>query len=425
MNKNMRKFLFFVTIFCLFMCRITYATLELELTQGVDSALPIVILPFFASPGTHNIADNIRAVISKDLQNSGRFRFVNSDTGNLNYDYWRAQKINNILTANIQQVSNTDLKVFFELHDVYGKTILFSQQFIISAREARSLAHHISDLIYEKLIGVKGIFSTRLCYILVQRIPGKSPQYKLEVADADGYNPHALLTSSQPIMSPAWSPDGKYIVYVSFENNRSAIYKQEVATGRRQFITKFPGINGAPAWSPDGQKMALVLTSTGDPKIYILDLATNKLTQITTGWSLDTEPSWAPDGKSLVFTSNRSGGPQIYKIDLGDRNIQRLTYAGVYNARPSFSKDGKNLVMLHQDGNVFTVAVQNLDSGRLTILTRSEFDESPSFAPNGSMIVYASNFQGHSVLAEVSVDGRVRLRLPEQNGEVQEPAWGP
>jgi TolB protein len=434
MNKYLRTNLFLVLAFFIGFTKNAAATLDLELTQGIDSALPIVILPFGAhEPTSSNAASNIREVIYKDLQNSGRFHLIPA-TGinlkgeaqeNLDYDYWRSQKANNVITGSVLEAANNHYKVIIELHDVYGRTILLDQQFTVSSSQLRSLAHHISDLIYEKLLGIPGIFSTRICYILVQRNPGSPIRYKLEIADADGFNPRSLITSNQPIMSPAWSPDGKYIAYVSFEGNRATIYKQEIRTGKREFITRFPGINGAPAWSPDGKKMAVVLTQTDDPKIYILDLTSNKLTQLTTGWSLDTEPAWAPDGQSLIFTSNRSGGPQIYKINLADKQIQRLTYEGNYNARASFSRDGKNLVMLHQDGDAFTIAVQNLDSGRLLTLTRSEFDESPSLAPNGNMVVYATNYQGRGVLAEVSLDGRVKLRLPERDGEVQEPAWSP
>lgn len=408
------------------------AALELELTQGVGSALPIAIMSFATNGGGLEASKNLNEVINNDLQNSGRFRLLSiaaaplQNSTNPDYNYWRTQKAENIVTGSVQ-ASGSQYQVSFQLHDVYSKSILLEQKYTVSSTQMRKLSHRISDTIYEKLIGIPGIFSTQIAYILVQKnARGKPIKYNLEIADADGVNPQSLLTSNQPIMSQAWSPDGKQIAYVSFEGNRSAIYVQNINNGQRQIIAKFPGINGAPAWSPDGRKMALVLTQTGDPKIYILDLTNKQLHQVTSGWSLDTEPTWMPDGRSILFTSNRGGSsPQIYKVDISTGGVQRVTYEGNYNARPSVSANGKTLVVLHQDGNLFGIAVQDLASGRLTKVTQSGYNESPTLAPNGYMIAYASNQNGRGVLAEVSVDGRVKLFLPAREGEVQEPAWGP
>lgn len=427
MNK---KILLFSLCILLFFSKTTWATLELELTQGLSDALHISLVPFKSSYENADKARDLVKIIKNDLQNSGHFNFVEglsdstSDNNSFNYDAWRYQKVDDVVTGTITPLGNNQYRISFQLYDIYKKTLLLSQEYTATNAQLRSVAHRISDRIFEKLIGIRGIFSTKIAYILAQH-SGKHTKYLLEVADADGYNPRTLLRSGQPIMSPAWSHDGKRIAYVSFEGNRSAIYVQEIATGQRRVIAKFPGINGAPAWSYDGTKMALVLTKTGEPKIYLLDLNTRQLRQLTFGWSLDTEPNFSPDGTSMVFTSNRGGGPQIYKLDLNTNNVSRVTYQGNYNARASFSNDGKNLIVLHQDGDDFNIAAQNLETGRLITLTRTKFDESPSVAPNGNMIVYATTDKGQGVLAEVSIDGRVKLRLPAPEGDVQEPAWSP
>lgn len=406
-----------------------HATLELELTQGVDSAVPIAILPF---AGQSAIADGkITDVISNDLRNSGRFRSVapSVDSANpqaMNYDYWRSQKIDAVVLGQMQAQGGDQVSVEFKLLDNYNKNVLLVKDFKVKRAQLRSLAHHISDLVYQQLTGDRGVFSTKIAYILVHRQPGQATKYKFEVADADGFNPQTLLVSSHPLMSPTWSPDGRQVAYVTFEGNRAAICVQDVITGQRKLITKYPGINGAPAWSPDGSKMAVVLTQTGYPKIYVLDIASGSLQRITDDWYLDTEPSWAPDGQSIIFTSNRGGSsPQIYRVYLGSKKVERVTFKGRYNARASFTPDAKGIVMLHQDDTGFNIAYQDLHSGRHTVLTRSGFDESPSIAPNGKMIVYATNYRGGGVLAEVSIDGKVKLLLPARQGAVQEPAWSP
>jgi len=408
------------------------AALELELTQGSGNAIPITVLPFQADSSSESVAENVNAIVNQDLKNSGRFRLVDASDSEVktsaslaDYNYWRQQKTDAVVFVTASNLGGK-YKLVLTLHDIYGKTILLQKDYTVSSSQARVLAHHISDAIFEKLTGIRGVFSTKIAYVLVENAKSyKNRRYNLVVADADGFNPQTLLTSKQPIMSPSWSPDGKRLAYVSFEGNRAAIYVQDLASGGRQVLSKSPGINGAPAWSPDGRKMALVLSTTGDPKIYIFDLGTRQLTRVTDGWSLDTEPSWTPDGRGIIFTSNRGGGPQIYKLDLASRSISRLTYDGSYNARAFMSKDGKSMVMLHQDGDYFTIAMQDLSSGRVTKLTQATNNESPSLAPNGYMVVYATNNNGRGMLAEVSADAKVQLYLPSQEGEVQEPAWGP
>ena len=408
----------------------SFAILELELTQGVSNAIPVVVMPFVGQEAIKSSDHKITSVVRNDLKNSGRFCLV--ETGNqardkVDFKSWRAQKIEAVLMGKVKPLAGGQFIVNCRLLDVYNKGVLFEKEFTVKAGQLRKLAHHISDVAYQQLTGTRGVFSTKIAYILVERYGPRRAKHKLQVADSDGYNPRTLLSSSFPLMSPAWSPDGKQVAYVSFEGNRAAIYIQDLATGSRQILSKSPGINGAPAWSPDGKRMALVLTNTGFPKIYILDLNTKKSERITDGWSLDTEPNWAPDGKSLIFTSDRGGGPQIYRVYLDNQKIERVTYKGSYNARASFTSNGKGIVMLHREDDMFTIAHEDLSSNRLAILTQSGLNESPSVAPNGKMVIYATNQTDRRMLAEVSIDGSVKILLPvvNDNGAVQEPSWSP
>jgi TolB protein len=398
---------------CLLFFARAFAALEMELTQGIDKKLPIAIMPFVGAP-------EIDQIIANDLKNSGLFEVM--EASGSDFSDWQKQKINYVVTGNSQTLV-ANFKVSFQLLDVYNKSSLLSKDFVVEQTQFRTIAHRISDLIYQQLTGIPGIFSTRIAYVLIQR--GATTKYSLMVTDADGHNTKRLLLSDEPIMSPAWSPDGKTIAYVSFENKHAAIYLQDVNTGKRLTLSASPGINGAPAWSHTGKKIALVLTKTDYPKIYVMDLVTGNLKQITDGWSLDTEPNWAPDDQSLLFTSNRGGNPQIYRYYFANGKIERLTYQGNYNARAAFSPDGKKIIMLHREGYMFNIAVQELASGRVINLTNSGVDESPSMAPNGSMVVYATYYKGRRVLGEVTTDGRVKLVLPSQDGDVQEPAWSP
>lgn len=427
------------------------AALNLELTQGVNAALPIAIVPF--TNQQNNVPGNttLTAVIKNDLQNSGQFRVIAPGLmsglmhskpvtlRNMNQVYWQKKGANDVLIGSVKSSLGGQYQVSFQLVSIYSggqakaniKTsvipagsVLLNQTFTTSQAGLRNLAHHISNLVYQKLTGVRGIFATKIAYVLVQNQQG-SRQYTLYISDADGFNPQPLLVSKMPIMSPAWSPDGQQIAYVSFEHDRAAIYIQDLRTGQRQMVSDYPGINGAPAFSPDGTKLALVLTRTGNPKIYVMNLQTKKLTQITKGYSIDTEPAWSPDGKSLLFTSNRGGKPQIYEYNFNNASVERVTFTGNYNARSSFFPNGQSIVMMHRETGLFGIARQNLQSGQLQALTQSGSDESPSLSPNGKMVVYAMRYGGRGVLAMVSTDGRIKLRLPARAGNVQEPAWSP
>lgn len=395
-----------------------FAILSLELTRGVAGAIPIAVVPFSLQGQP---SQDVSAIVTNDLQNSGRFKVASSP-----------DSVDNIVRGKVEDLGGGRYQVSFQLVDAFrGKNApqlgpLLNQKFVVSGNELRPLAHHISDLIYQKITGVRGVFSTRLAYVVVQRAANSQARYTLEAADQDGYGPKPLLSSTDPIMSPSWSPNGKQIAYVSFENKHAAIYVQNVATGARSLISEFPGINGAPSWSPDGRKLALVLSKSGSPNIYTLDINSRQLTQLTNDYYINTEPAFSPKGGSIVFTSNRSGNPQIYEMNLGTRAVSRITYSGSYNARPSYTPDGNHLVVLNRDSGMYNIGIMDLDTGSFRVLTNSSMDHgSPSLAPNGSMVVFEAFDSGRNVLGVVTTDAKVNLRLPARNGEVQDPAWSP
>jgi TolB protein len=419
----------------------SYAAVDLELTKGIKSALPIAVVPFGGNAVSTDLLD-LAAVVNMDLQNSGRFQLLDrakmlekpQNISQVNPQTWQRLGMDNLVVGIVKPTTDGKYQVSFQLLGIYdGKkeganlrpAALLTKEFLVSPQGMRSLAHHISDLIYEKLTGEKGIFSTHIAYVVVEKAKNIPIRYRLEVSDIDGFNPHNLLVSPEPIMSPAWSPDGSRIAYVSFEKKQAGIYVQDIQSGSRRLVADYQGINGAPAWSPDGTKLAFTLSKEGSPRIYTLDLTSNSLVQRTHDSAIDTEPSWSPDGKSLIFTSNRSGGPQIYKVDLATGSVQRVTYEGNYNASGIFSPDGKSIVMLHQEGGAYNIAVQRIQTGKIDLLTETGKDQSPSIAPNGSMVVFATKAEGKQVLGMVSTDARVQLRLPAREGDVREPDWSP
>lgn len=429
----MRKLTIFIGIVCyLLSLRVLAAAgpLDLVLTQGTSSAIPIAVVPFSGST-------DLSKIINSDLQNSGQFKLMDAQNmaqtphvaSEINFNYWRQAKVNAVVVGSVQAQGDS-YQVNFSLVNVFhnqgNDQVLAKKTFTIPSNQMRALAHHLSDIIYEQLTGVRGIFSTRIAYVLVQRAPHQPGKYTLQVADMDGFNPRPLLVSRQPIMSPAWSHDGKRIAYVSFENITPQIFIQDVITGTRHAVSNFPGINGAPAWSPDDKQLALVLSKSGSPKIYVLNLINNQLKQLTQGTSIDTEPNWAPDGKSIIFTSDRGGGPQIYQLSLSNGSAQRITFTGSYNARACFTSDGQRLVMIHRDvGQMYNIATQDLMTGTLQALSRSGFDASPTVAPNGKMVLYESDANQRGSLGMISIDGRIQLRVPSENGSVQDPSWSP
>lgn len=405
-----------------------FAIVDLELTQGISQALPIAVIPFSDQPNL-NASDNISSIVTADLKNSGRFRIVEhaGDNGRAtDYGYWKSVGADSVVTGTVRTLSPTQYEVSFELLDPNNANhILLNQKFTVASNSLRALAHHISDLVFQKLTGIPGIFSTRMAYVVFDPQGDPRKRYRLEVADIDGFSPKSLLISTQPIMSPAWSPDGKKIAYVSFEKKQSQIYYVDVRTGQRRLITSYRGMNQAPAWSPDGRKMAVVLSKSGQPEIYLVDMMTGALTQITRSDSINTEPSFSPDGRSLLFMSDRGGSPQIYRYDFASGETARVTYDGNYNATPSYTPDGSQIVMLHRNGG-FYIGVQDVRSGIVTSITHGGNDISPSVSPNGQMVLYSARYQGRASLALVSIDGRIQLTLPSREGtNVQNPAWSP
>jgi TolB protein len=402
------------------------AMLSLELTKGVYSAVPITIVPFSAANDF-----NLAGVITQDLQHSGRFKIIPSPTKTNVVDRAAFQKlgVNNIVTGTIRSLSDDQYEFKIQLLDAYSSKdssgILLSKRYTFRAPEARVLAHRVSDVIYQQITGVQGIFSTKLAYVVVRRLDRIST-YSLEVADQDGFNPHMLLRSNEPIMSPAWSPNGKMLAYVSFEKRRAAIYTQDIASGSRRLISVFPGINGAPAWSPDGSQLAVVLSKSGSPNIYLLNVTTGALKALTHDFYLNTEPSWSPDGSTLLFTSNRSGNVQVYTLNLQNNDIRRLTYDGDYNARASYTRDGKKVTLIHRVNGVYNIGLLDVDTGHILVLTHSSADStSPSAAPNGSMVLYDTIAGNRSLLGMVSNDAKIQLVLPALDGDAQDPAWSP
>ncbi|HWZ65095.1 MAG TPA: Tol-Pal system beta propeller repeat protein TolB [Steroidobacteraceae bacterium] len=409
-----------------------HGSLQIEITSGVRDPIPIAIVPFApAAPADGGL--DVAGVVQHDLEGSGRFKALPRErmpaqptraeavaTGD-----WKGAGSDYVVVGRVSSDNGT-LAVDFDLINTLTGTRLATQRFTGPASALRNAAHRVSDAIYQKILGVRGAFATRIAYVAVD---GTAPaqHYQLIVADADGENAHLILDSRFPIMSPAWSPDGQWLAYVSFESKLSGVYVQLVRSGERRLVSARAGINGAPAWSPDGRKLALTLGgSNGNPDIYVLDLASQGLTRITDDPAIDTEPEWSPDGRSLYFTSDRAGSPQIYQISSGGGGRpRRITFEGNYNARPRVSADGTQLAMVTLDNGNYRIAVQDLASGAVRVLSHGHLDESPSFAPNGASVIYSQREGGRGALATVSVDGLTGLRLKAQQGTVGDPAWGP
>jgi len=409
------------------------AELQIEITSGVRDPVPIAIVPFaHAAPADGSF--DVAAVVQHDLEGSGRFRALPRErmpatptrADQVAATVWKASGSDYVVVGRVSELDAGNLAVDFDLVNTLTGTRLATQRFVGGASALRNAAHRVSDAVYQKILGVRGAFATRIAYVAVDGTP-PAQHYQLVVADADGENTHLVLESRFPLMSPAWSPDGQWLAYVSFESKHAAVYVQLVRSGERRQVSARAGINGAPTWSPDGRKLALTLSGTGgNPDIYVLELDTQNLTRITEDPAIDTEPEWAPDGRSLYFTSDRAGSPQIYQIGVtAGARPKRVTFGGAYSARPRVSADGTQLAMVTLDNGNYRVAVQDLTSGTVRVLSHGHLDESPSFAPNGATLIYSERESERGSLATVSTDGLTGLRLKAPQGEVREPAWGP
>ncbi|GMR19647.1 MAG: Tol-Pal system beta propeller repeat protein TolB [Gammaproteobacteria bacterium] len=407
------------------------AILTIEITQGEAAGLPVAIVPF-AWAGKTAPPQHIANIIEADLLRSGRFapierkQFISSPQRDADVVYkdWRLIKAEALVIGSIKLVNPGRYQIEFRLYDIYKEKQLAGYRYTVDRNMLRTTAHQISDIVYEQLTGQPGAFTTRIAYITRQR-QGKGNVFKLQVADSDGYAPKTIVRSSEPLLSPAWSPDGKRLAYVSFEHKRPVLYTQDLGSGRREKLAHFKGINSAPAWSPDGKRLAMTLSRDGNAEIYVMNVASRRLTRLTRNGVIDTEPAWSPNGLNIVFTSDRAGRPQIYRMKADGSDVERLTFEGSYNARPSYSPDGRSLTLVTRQNGKYHVGILRLDNLALQVLTDSKLDESPSFAPNGGIIIYATELRGRGVLASVSSDGRVRQRYRFETGDVREPAWSP
>lgn len=413
---------------------LTFAELNIEITQGSKQALPIAVVPFAQSTQAA-VPEDVSRVIANNLQRSGDFKVLPSSkmlslpssSGDVHYRDWRLLGQNYLVVGSVTQGSSAgSYRVAFELVDVYQQKRLDGGALTTTASGLRKIAHIISDRVYQVITGVEGAFNTKIAFITANRLTKNKTEYRLQVADADGKNAFTLFKSFEPILSPAWSNDAQHLAYVSFHSGKPAIYIQHIKSGTQRKVTNYKGLNSSPMWSPDDSKLLMTLSKDGNAEVYSFNLGTSSLQRLTNHYSIDTEASWSPDGKSVVFTSDRSGGkPQIFEMSLADLKPKRLTFEGRYNARPRYSRDGESIYYVHQDQGEFHIASYDTQTREKQILTSTPLDESPSVAPNGRMIIYATKLRGKGVLAVVSVDGGAKYFLPAEHGEVKEPAWSP
>ena len=401
------------------------AQLSIEITGAGANRIPLAVPAF---DGERIVSTALVSVVRADLERSGFFRMVDpgqnplAEAAAVPYGDWRAKGADALVSGSVVSLGDGRYDTRFRLHDVPKQALLTTGGFAHSSApyQLRATAHRIADTIYEKLTGERGVFSTRIAYVVKS-----TGRYELQIADADGANPQTALASREPIISPTWSPDGSKLAYVSFESKKPVVYVHDLATGRRHVAANFKGSNSAPAWAPDGKRLAVVLTKDGNSQVYTVNVDGSGLQRLGGSGGIDTEPQFSPDGQWVYFTSDRGSSPQIYRTSASGGDTQRVTFNGSYNVTPRLSPDGKSMAYISRDGGRFQVTLMDLATKQTQILTDSARDESPSFAPNGRMILYATEVGGRGVLAAVSSDGRVKQRLSVQAADIREPSWGP
>ena len=403
----------------------SFAQLHLEIAKAPEQAPQIAVVPF-ASDHT------IFPIITSDLNRSGRFTSTSNNLpdqptapSQMNAGVWKNARIPYVVMGQVKQLDAASYQITYQLFDTDKQQWLLNEMLTVPSNRLRQAAHLISDTIYKALTGIQGDFSGRIAYVL--RNPATPDQrYTLQIADTDGEQPRTVLSSPEPILSPAWTPDAKKIAYVSFESKRPAIYLQDLSTGQRQLLTSFKGLNGAPSFSPDGKNMLFTASMHGNPEVYQMNLTSKQVSRLTHDSAIDTEARYAPDGQSFIFTSDRGGSAQIYRYTFADGTVKRVTFKGGFNARGTLNADGSKIALVHRpSGSNYKVALMDLTSGIFNILTPTSLDESPSFSPNGQMVVYATREGNRGLLSIMSTDGRFRMNLPSEQGEVREPAWAP
>jgi len=411
----------------------SYAELQIEITQGAGRRAPVAVVPFGWEGGSPDAPFDVAGLIGADLSRSGRFAPIPSDdmlqvptTGvEVDFDDWSILGVEAVVVGRVTQTGDNAYSVQFQLFDVFKREQLVGYRMPASRATMRRVAHRAADMIFEELTGIQGVFATQIAYVTAQQ-NGRNRLYTLVVSDSDGENENTIMESTDPIMSPAWSPDSRRLAYVSFEGDRSTVFVQTLRTGNRIKVSDRIGINGAPAFSPDGRKLVLTLGGAdGNLDIFVMDIATKAIDRLTTNRSIDTEGTWSPDGEMIFFTSDRSGGPQVYKVSTSGGTPERITFEGSYNARPRLSPDGSKLALVHLDRGNYRIGVLDLENDNFLILSVGSQDESPSFAPNSDTLIYATRAGRNGVLETVSADGLIRQRMGSGGADVREPVWSP
>ncbi|MCP5093209.1 MAG: Tol-Pal system beta propeller repeat protein TolB [Gammaproteobacteria bacterium] len=413
---------------------VSYAHAELVIdVQGVAQPTPVAIVPFGWQGSSPDMPLDVAEVINSDLRRSGRFAPISEDDmlqkptsgADVDFEDWGYVGVEAVVVGSVVQTGDNAYTLQFQLFDVFGRRQLVGYRMPASRGTMRASAHRAADMIYEKLTGIKGVFGTKVAYVTARQ-QGQGRLYTLIVSDQDGENEHTIMESTDPIMSPAWSPDSRQLAYVSFEGSKASIFVQTLRTGNRFKVSSKPGINGAPAFSPDGRKLVVTLGGVdGNLDINVVDITSRQAKRLTTHRAIDTEGTWSPDGRYIYFTSDRAGGPQVYRVSANGGAPERITFEGSYNARPRLSPDGTRMAMVHNDGGNYRIAVMNLAKKDLLVVSTGRQDESPSFAPNSDILIYATRQGRNGVLETVSADGLIRQKMASGQGDVREPVWSP